>query len=245
MLGHFLEREGIATTQISLIRVHTERIRPPRALWVPFELGRPLGPHGNPAFQTRVVQAALELLERPAGPLLTDFPDDEPAGIAPEIPLACPVSFAAHAAELDVEGELLDAFRAEVEGLRNWYCEAVSQRRRTTADTTGLAPDAVAEFIAAFAQGEEPDNPVSEVSLGMALKMATEDLKAYYNESVTAQPGRDTDPLRLEDWFWGETAAARVLNQVRKHCLARDGQVYKALGHVFLVPRRQLHRFEE
>ena len=245
MLGHFLEREGIATTQISLIRVHTERIRPPRALWVPFELGRPLGPHSNPAFQTRVVQAALELLERPAGPVLTDFPDDEPAGIAPETPLACPVSFAAQTAELDVGGELFDAFRAEVDGLRNWYGEAVRRRRRTTADTAGLAPEAVAEFIAAFARGGEPDNPVAEVPLGMALKMASEDLKAYYNESVTAQPGRDTDALRLEDWFWGETAAARVLNEVRKHCLTRDGAVYKALGNVFLVPQRQLHRFEQ
>ncbi len=244
MLGHFLERAGVATTQISLIRVHTERIRPPRALWVPFELGRPVGAHGNPAFQTRVVQAALELLERPEGPVLTDFPDDEPAGVPPETPLACPVSFAADVAELDVENELLDAFRAEVEGLRPWYDEAVRQRLRTTADTAGLAPEAVAEFIAAFARDEEPDNPVPEVSLGMALKMATEDLKAYYNESVTAQPGRDTDPVRLEDWFWGETAAARVLNEVRGHCLARDGQVYQALGNLFLVPRRQLHRFE-
>ena len=212
---------------------------------MPFELGRPVGPHGNPAFQTRVVRAALELLARPAGPVLMDFPDDEPAAIPSETPLACPVSFAAHAAELDVEGDLLDAFRAEVDGLRNWYGEAVRQRRRTTADTTGLAPEAVAEFVAAFARGGTPDNPVAEVSLGMALKMATEDIKAYYNESVTAQPGRDTDSNRLEDWFWGETAAARVLNEVRKHCLERDAPEYKALGHMLLVPQRQLHRFAE
>jgi hypothetical protein len=39
-LGHFLEREGIPTTGISLVREHTEKIRPPRALWVTFELGR-------------------------------------------------------------------------------------------------------------------------------------------------------------------------------------------------------------
>ncbi|MBT5161958.1 MAG: hypothetical protein HOL89_19300, partial [Alphaproteobacteria bacterium] len=42
-LGHFLEEEGIATTIISLIRVHSEKVRPPRSLFVPFELGRPLG----------------------------------------------------------------------------------------------------------------------------------------------------------------------------------------------------------
>ena len=224
--------------------MHTERIQPPRALWVPFELGRPIGAHGNPAFQTRVVRAALELLERPVGPVLTDFPDDEPAGVPSQTPLACPVSFAATAPQLDVDGELLDAFRAEVEGLRNWYGEAVRQRLRTTANTIDLAPDAVAEFIAAFARGDEPDNPLPEVSPAMALKMATEDLKAYYNESMTARPGGNTDPVSLENWFWGETAAARVLNEARKECLRRDGREYAFLGANWLVPRRQLHRFE-
>ncbi len=234
----------MATTQISLIRDHTKRIQPPRALWVPFELGRPVGAPGNPAFQTRVVRAALELLEHPSGPVLEDFPDDEPTGTPPEMPLACPVSFASQVAELDAEGELLNAFQAEVNGLRNWYDLAVQHRGRTTADTTGLAPEAVADFIAAFAQGEEPDNPLSEVPLGTALKMASEDLKAYYNESVTAQPGRATDSVSLANWFWSETAAARVLNEVRKHCLWRDDRAYKLLGTTLLVPRRQLHRFE-
>lgn len=159
------------------------------------------------------------------------------------MPLACPVSFATQVAALDAEGELLHAFQAEVEGLRNWYDIAVQQRGRTTADTTGLAPEAVADFIAAFARGEEPDNPLSDVSLGTALKMASEDLKAYYNESVTAQPGRATDPVSLANWFWGETAAARVLNEVRKSCLGREGQEYQRLGNGLLVPRRQMHRF--
>jgi hypothetical protein len=227
-----------------LIRDHTERIKPPRALWVPFELGRPVGAPGNAAFQTRVVRAALALLECPAGPVLEDFPDDEPEGTLSDMPLACPVSFATQVAELDAEGKLLHAFQAEVEGLRNWYDVAVQQRGRTTADTTGLAPEAVADFIAAFARGEAPDNPMADVSLGTALKMASEDLKAYYNESVTAQPGRATDAVSLANWFWGETAAARVLNEVRKSCLSREGQEFQRLGNGLLVPRRQVHRFE-
>lgn len=243
-LGHYLEQEGVATTQISLIRLHTERIAPPRALWVPFELGRPLGPPGNPAFQTRVLRAVLALLERPEGPVLEDFPDDEPTGAAPAVPLACPVRFTSDAAELNCENELVRAFRAEVAGLRNWYDEAVRQRRRTTADAMGLAPEAVADFIAGFAHGGEPDNPLPDVSLGAALKMASEDLKAYYNESITAQPGGNTDPVRLENWFWGETVAARVLNEVRKHCQGRAGRENQMLGSALLVPRRQLHRFD-
>jgi len=62
-LGHYLEEEGIPTVAISLIRAQTENTKPPRALWVPFELGRPLGPPSDPAFQKRVILAALRLLE--------------------------------------------------------------------------------------------------------------------------------------------------------------------------------------
>ena len=78
-LAHYLEEEGLATVAISLIRPQTEKTKPPRALWVPFELGRPFGPPSDAVFQLRVVLAALKLLERQDGPvLIEDFPDDDP-----------------------------------------------------------------------------------------------------------------------------------------------------------------------
>jgi hypothetical protein len=78
-LAHYLEEERIATVAISLIRPQTENTRPPRALWVPFELGRPFGPPGEAAFQRRVILAALGMLERDNGPvIIEDFPDDDP-----------------------------------------------------------------------------------------------------------------------------------------------------------------------
>jgi hypothetical protein len=67
---------------------------PPRALWVSFEMGRPVGVPGDAAFQTRVLLAALKLLEADAGPLLEDFPEDAPVSDTPVSALACPVSFA-------------------------------------------------------------------------------------------------------------------------------------------------------
>ncbi|MCZ6873920.1 MAG: selenoprotein B, partial [bacterium] len=196
----------MATTQISLIREHTERIRPPRALWVPFEFGRPFGAPGQSEFQDRVLRAALELLQRPTGPVLEDFPEDAPAGAPPQVPLACPVSFATTNPSPDDETALFTAFQAEVEGLRNWYDIAVQSRGRTTADTAGMPPEAVADFIAIFARGEKPSEIASDVALSASLKMASEDLKAYYTEAITAQPGRATDAASLADWFWGETA---------------------------------------
>jgi len=76
MLAYYLEDEGLATTTIALVREHALKAEPPRALWVPFELGRPLGPPNDAAFQRRVLLATLALLARRGGPVvLEDFPD--------------------------------------------------------------------------------------------------------------------------------------------------------------------------
>jgi hypothetical protein len=220
-------------------------MRPPRALWVPFELGRPLGAPENAEFQYRVLRAALDLLQRPVGPILEDFPDDAPSGPESEVPLACPVSFATDPSTLSDGEVLLHAFQAEVEGLRNWYDAAVQRRGRTTANTTGMAPQMVADFLATLARGDEPENPLPDISLATTVKMASEDLKAYYNESVSAQPGRATDSLSLASWFWGETAAARVLNEIRKHFMISPDRERQRLGTGLLIPRTQLDRFDD
>ena len=77
-LEHYLEEEGIATVAIALIRPKAERTKPPRALWVPFELGRPLGPPSDAAFQRGVLLAALHMLVEGGGPVrIADFADDD------------------------------------------------------------------------------------------------------------------------------------------------------------------------
>ena len=80
------------TTGISLVRENTESMRPPRALWVPFPLGRPLGKADDPRFQRQVISHALGLLNRSEGPVLDDFPLDLP-NTDQEAIEACPVSF--------------------------------------------------------------------------------------------------------------------------------------------------------
>jgi hypothetical protein len=71
-----LERQGIATVAIQLLREVAQRVRPPRALFVPFRHGYPLGEPGNPQRQRAVLEASLRMLEdrslRP--PALLDFP---------------------------------------------------------------------------------------------------------------------------------------------------------------------------
>jgi hypothetical protein len=70
-----LERRGIASVAIQLLREVALRVRPPRALCVPFPHGYPLGLPGDAALQRRVIDSALRLLEAPslAPPVLVDF----------------------------------------------------------------------------------------------------------------------------------------------------------------------------
>ena len=70
-----LERRGIASVAIQLLREVAERVRPPRALFAPFPHGFPLGAPSDPALQHAVIDAALRLLESPASqaPVLVDF----------------------------------------------------------------------------------------------------------------------------------------------------------------------------
>lgn len=69
-----LERRGIATTSVTMLREVTAKVRTPRALAVPYALGYPLGTPGDVELQTRILRAAFALLEAPGpGPVLQDF----------------------------------------------------------------------------------------------------------------------------------------------------------------------------
>jgi hypothetical protein len=73
-----LERRGIATTSVTVLEEITRKVRTPRALTVPYALGYPLGEPGDAALQTRILRAALALLDDPGPPpVLRDFESSE------------------------------------------------------------------------------------------------------------------------------------------------------------------------
>jgi hypothetical protein len=232
-LSHYLEREGIPTAHISLIREQTAAIQPPRALWVPFMLGRPLGVPNDPQFQLRVLHALLALFERPAGPVLEDFPEDAPAAAMPESGFACPVSFAPAPVQT---GELFQAMQQEIAQLASWYDLAKKRRGRTTVGVFGATVDEAARHVSAYLEGKPLAPPMADWSAGMAVKRACDDIKAYYYEAVAAQPG-NLAPAAIENWFWRETAAARALLAMRDICLSSDDASLKPLGKQSLIPR--------
>lgn len=74
LIQRFIEYAGITTVSISLLREITVKIRPPRALFVPFPLGYPLGEPNNPELQTKILRAAFALLARTGCPILESLP---------------------------------------------------------------------------------------------------------------------------------------------------------------------------
>ena len=224
-LSHFLETEGLATTGISLVREHTEAMAPPRSLWVPFPLGRPLGAVADAAFQHRVIAAALALLDRPRGPVLEDFPEPAPEdGI--DAPWSCPVRFARVAAGRD----LANSVRAELAGLATWHELAIRRRGRTAAVSSGLGVEQCLELVVeAGRTGHAGDV--------RTLKAAVEDLKTYYVEAATAQPG--TPPAgAVDEILWNDSALGRLL----RHLATRGSDSGEAAMRFFandsLIPRR-------
>jgi hypothetical protein len=208
-------------------------VKPPRALWVPFMLGRPFGAPNEPDFQRRVLRQLLSLFERPAGPVLEDFPEDAPAGNGDAAQFACPVSFAGTQPGASGLGE---SVLAEVAQLAPWYDLAKRRRGRTTVGVFGSTVDAAARHVLSYVNGAPEASPNPAWSAGMAVKRACDDLKAYYYEAVAAQPG-NLDAKAIENWFWVETAAARALLAIRDHCLKTDDESLKPLGKLSLIPR--------
>lgn len=70
-----LERQGITTVVLQLLKFVAEKVHPPRALFVPFPHGYPLDQPNQPDPQKHVLRQALSLLEKKEArpPLLADY----------------------------------------------------------------------------------------------------------------------------------------------------------------------------
>ncbi len=243
-LGHYLEREGFATASISLIRRQTEAMKPPRALWVPFELGRPFGAPNEPDFQRRVLRKLLSLIEAKTGPVLEDFDEDPPTDAASDDDAsgwACPIEFKPMAAEADDDAATsTQALLHEIGQMRPWYDLAVSERGRTTVGVSALEIEDIAGFITGFLGDDWPEAPFEDMPRGESFKHACQDLQAYYQEAVAAQPGQATArSSEIVEWFWNETIAGAILKRLESVCAASDDTVMQHMAAYLLLPRSQ------
>ena len=233
-----MEDEGLSTTQISLVREHSEAIKPPRALWVPFELGRPLGQPNDAEFQKKVVRACLGLLEAESGPVLEDYQEDIPAGSAGYdfTGMSCPIDL--HSVPSN-DSELTRSLVQEIGQIAPWYELAVDQRQRTTVGISELDILDAARFLSDFIEDPSSPSPRPEMEVGPMLKHTSEDLKAFYSEAMSAQPGMSSS-LVVENWLWNETVLGKVLWNFREEHVDDPDSYIGYLAQRGLIPDRQI-----
>ena len=233
-MGHFLEAAGVPTTGISLVREHTAALRAPRFLWVPFPLGRPFGAPGARDFQRRVLHRALALLERRDGPVvLEDFEEDAPAtrDDAGEA-WSCPVDLAPP--DTASMADPVAAVRAELERLARWHAQYVAKRGRA-APPNGPPRDAFLSHMQVLLDGKDPGE-VNGLPLHEWVRLGCDDLRTWCLEAAQGQPGQAT-PQELQDWFWRETAAARLIGAAAEVLRHSENPLARALAARAMVPR--------
>jgi hypothetical protein len=178
-------------------------MRPPRSLYCEFPFGRPLGKPGDAAFQHRVLAAAFALLERPAGPVLEDFPeriDDESAQ-----PLAC-VLPPRHDPDAPAAVD-------EARSLRPAYERQLQASGRTGVGRTvdaDAVPDAVAAMLR-LASG----TPLDEACLPGPVEGVAHDISAYYEEAAIALAEHTPGARQAESWFYHRTETGAVLQRAQ------------------------------
>jgi hypothetical protein len=119
---------------------------------------------------------------------------------------------------------------------------SVSKRKRTTVGLSGIGLESLGGFIYAFAKNLKPENPRKDIDMPYTVKFAVEDLKAYYIEAITTQPGQErASGQKLQDWFWDETKAGEVLLELMQACKASPDKLMNTVGH-FIVPGNVVRR---
>jgi hypothetical protein len=232
-LGHYLEEEGIATVAVVLIRPQAENTKPPRALWVPFELGRPFGPPNDPAFQRRVLLAALGMLVEDGGPVrIIDFPDDDPSAQRDRgwRPPFVPTAVANGSPEL-----LASRMEAEILLLQEAHRRWMEHRGRTTVGLSGFAIGECARYVADWLRGRAPPSRRDGFSAPLILRFAVDDLKAYALEAAAAGTAKPSS-RQLTDWFWDETATGAAIHVLREVLQAQEDERLRLIVSNFVVP---------
>ena len=224
MLARVFEEAGLPTTSIVLIKEHAERVKPPRALFVPFPFGFALGKPDDPPFQHRVLAAALDLFGAGAAPVLAEFPEDAGA------PARMLQAKAAQAEAVNSDGDAA----GEITALRGYYERWLGDHDGRTAVGLCGVPQrrfrGLVRFLESYAGGEDApyDDQPADIELPRFLRIASDDLKAFYMEARMCQRPDDRNN-DLQRWFWSETATGRLLARVAERLVA-DGEERSAQG---------------
>jgi len=224
VLANIFEEAGLCTVTIAMVREHAERVKPARALFVPFPFGLALGKPNDAELQHRVIGAAFDLLQKPAGPVLEDFPEDD-----------MPVTLLqASAMPKREDAKDIDA-ADELTALRAYYERWVEDHDgRTAVGLCGIPQRrwrGLIRFLQAYVQGDASDmkERPADVGLEQFIRYGVDELKAFYYEARMAQrPGVSSEDLHT--WFWGQTAMGQLIPEVGRRMAESDDPAAKAVA---------------
>jgi D-proline reductase (dithiol) PrdB len=212
-LARVLEAQGLSTVILALVREFVVKVRPPRAVFVPFPFGAPCGLPGQRDQQLSVLRTALGTFEAGAGPVLVDFDGALGAGY---------VSSPVQASDIGRASEpALDA-ATETSMMRRYYEQWLQQQGGKTAVGLTRIPvtrfRGIIRFLEAFLADPDADTRErpAEVNRAEFLRYCSDDLKAMYLEGRIAMKPAETPDQALR-WLWGETALGALLVGVRDH----------------------------
>ena len=208
-------------------------------MWVTFELGRPLGPPNDPEFQRGVLRSALNLLRAEHGPVLEDYPHDAPEREDEQQAWACPVNFAPQERQLKGAERVTHLLLEEIAALQPWYERGFGQTKRTIVGASSLNLDVIAKLLGDLFEPELPGSPLTDMPLSEVIRLALEDLKAFYFEAATAQPG-NASAAELRRWFWNDTQASTILREIGERLQKSGDPNLQIIGQVFVVPRAEV-----
>ena len=236
MLAHFFESFGFSTVLVGFVKEHIQAIKPPRALWLDFPMGRPLGIPNNPEYQKKIIRTAFEIFNETSGPILKDFPDVIPVKNG-RMGYALPVELVIDQNEIGDIDTLVKEVKVEMENLKLDYDKAVNFRGRTTVGASEVLMNDYVNFISSFVKGEIPQSTRKGIGPVPLLKLVVEDLQAYYTETITFRDKID-DFEKIGAWFWEETKAGRLILCLEAVSLKSENRVLRQIVDMSLITPR-------
>ena len=236
MLANYFEEQGFSTVLVGFVREHMQAIKPPRALWLNFPMGRPMGKPNDPDYQMKVIRVAFSLLDISSGPVLEDFLDVIPVRNG-RMGYALPDELVVAKADIGDTDLLVTEIATEMEALRTSYEAAVAARGRTTVGASEMPINDFVPYIAQFVKGNKPKSPRKGLSPIPLLKLVVEDLAAYYTEARTYRDNIDDIEL-LGKWFWEETKSGQLLLWLEAVSLESDDKVLNQIVEMSLITPR-------
>jgi len=142
---------------------------------------------------------------------------------------------------LDIQEQVLDVVTELVTELRGGTRTVVARGDSLEADLgiSSLDIQRAGRFLAGYLEDEETPAPRGDLTTARLLKLVCEDLKAYYSEAASAQPGMSAS-IAVEHWLFNETVLGKLLWQLRNTCTEHEDDETRFFARRSLIPDRQV-----